>query len=235
MPREVIFIHSDGHAPCLHPDNLAFVKAILRKYGPFSRVVHIGDEIDNHAISFHDHDPDLPSHGDELGKAIEQLKPYYDLFPRVDILHSNHGSLLLRRGVAHGISRRAFVTEAALISAPKGWKWHDELTLDLVSGQWVYFNHGISSNGLLLTERMGMNTVQGHYHTKFSIQYTSNPHNLHWSMQVGCSFDPHHKAARYSKLNAGRPIIGHGLIINGQPKLLPMLLNRRGRWVGRVP
>ena len=45
---------------------MAFLRALKKKYKGFDLVVGIGDEIDQHAISMHDSDPDLPSAGDEL-------------------------------------------------------------------------------------------------------------------------------------------------------------------------
>ena len=82
---------------------------------------------------------------------------------------------------------------------------------------------------------MGMCTAQGHYHTKFAIQYHSNPNHLLWALQVGCCFDPEYKAFAHAKKFKGRPVYGHAITINGLPKLLPMLLNKRGRWIGVVP
>ena len=53
-----ILIISDTHIPYHHKDVIAFLKGIKKKYKP-DRIIHIGDEIDSHAISFHDSDPDL--------------------------------------------------------------------------------------------------------------------------------------------------------------------------------
>ena len=43
------------------------------------------------------------------------------------------------------------------------------------------------------------------------------------------------KEKLYNKLQKARPIMGHGIIINGQPRLLPMVLNKKHRWIGVVP
>ena len=60
-----ILIISDTHIPYHHKDLFPFLKAIKKLYKP-TKIVHIGDEVDKHALSFHDSDPDLPSAGDEL-------------------------------------------------------------------------------------------------------------------------------------------------------------------------
>ena len=80
-----------------------------------------------------------------------------------------------------------------------------------------------------------MNVVQGHYHTKFNIQYWGNPQALHWGLQVGCLIDKDSLAYEYNKLFKDRPIIGTGIIIEGLPYLLPMVLNKGGRWNKVVP
>jgi hypothetical protein len=235
--NQVVYIWSDPHAPCIHRDHLAFAKEIKKKYGPFDKVICVGDEVDNHAISFHydTRDPDLYAHGDELALAIDNLRPYYSVFKEVDLLDSNHGSLVYRRGMASGLSRRVLRDPGEVLEAPKGWKWHQHLLLPIRGGKKLYAHHGMKKNGLALAKDMGCCVVQGHFHTIFSIEYTSSPANLNFSMQVGCSFDDHHRAFRYNKLTKNRPIVGDGIIINGLPKLLPMVLDSKHRWTGEVP
>ncbi len=53
-----------------------------------------------------------------------------------------------------------------------------------------------------------MNTVQGHYHTKFSIGYYSNPDALIWGMQVGCLIHQKSMAFDYAKNFKSRFIVG---------------------------
>ncbi len=74
----------------------------------------------------------------------------------------------------------------------------------------------------------------GHYHTEFRIDYVSNPDNLLWSMQVGCMIDKKSLAFAYDKLNLMRPVIGTGVIVDSKPELIPMLLDKRGRWTGKL-
>jgi G:T/U-mismatch repair DNA glycosylase len=71
---------------------------------------------------------------------------------------------------------------------------------------------------------MACNVVQGHFHSKFAIQFWSNPNNLFWSMQAGCLIDDKSMAMAYNKLTLERPIIGTGLIINSMPILEAMPL-----------
>lgn len=225
---------SDLHFPYIHKDWLLFLKAIKKEY-PIDRVVLLGDEIDHHAMSFHDSDVDLLSAGDELITARKQIKHLMDLFPIADILESNHGSMAYRKGKSHGIPRHYLRSYNEVLEAPDTWKWHPELVIKLPNGQDCYFHHGRGSNVLKVSQEMSMNVVQGHYHSKFVIDYWSNPNNLYWGMNVGCMIDDNSLAFAYNKNTVKRPIIGHGLIIEGQPKLLPMIKNKQGRWTGFIP
>ena len=99
----ILFI-SDMHIPYHHPDTITFLKHLKEKYNP-TRVICLGDEVDGHALSYHDHDPDLPSAGDELRKALPIIKQVHDIFPVMDIIESNHGSLIWRKAKTNGIPK----------------------------------------------------------------------------------------------------------------------------------
>ena len=215
------------HLPWAHPDTLEFFQAIKEEYEP-DQVISVGDELDKHAMSFHDSDPDLLSAGSELELAIEMLQPIYELFPKVELVESNHGSMVYRKGKHHGIPRKYLRDYGEVIEAPEGWRWHDNLYIDLPNKQQLFITHGIKKNGLKLAQSMGCNVIQGHYHTEFNIQYASSPTQLYWSMQVGCMIDDKSLAFHYNKTTAIRPIIGCGIVLNGQPMLIPMILNSKG-------
>ena len=231
MNKRILDI-SDTHAPFHHPDTLRFLKAIKEKYNP-DRVIHIGDEIDNHAMSYHDSDPDCFSAGDELKKARDVVWAMEEIYPKVDVIESNHGSLWYRKAKTHGIPREAIKTYEEILETKK-WKWHYDLTLKLPNGQPCYFHHGKSANCLLASQKLGMSFVQGHYHGRFSINYWGNTERLNWALQVGCLIDDHALAFEYNKTTMDRPVIGCGIIIDSQPHLLPLVMKSNGRWNGRL-
>lgn len=228
-----ILVISDTHFPYQHPDTVSFLKELKSVYKP-ERVVHIGDEVDYHAISFHPSDPDLLSPSDELQSAIEKLKPVYKLFPSVDIVESNHGSLVYRKGKVHGLPRHLFKSYGEILNAPKDWKWHFDLTLTMSNNSQVYFTHGKTSAAAKLSQTMGMCTVQGHYHERMEVIYWANPVGLFWDLRVGCLAHDKSLAFNYNNTNLKRPINGTAVIINGHPRLQPMVLDRHGRWIGKL-
>lgn len=233
MSNKSILIISDLHCPYQHPDTVAFLKAIKNKYKP-TRVILSGDEVDYHAISFHDSDPDLDSPGVELEKAIKALTPLYKLFPVAEVLESNHGSLVFRKALATGLSKAFFKSPGEIIRAPKKWSWHFDITVKLPNGTSCYFHHSKGANVKKNSQALGMSFVQGHHHESFELCYWGNPNMLLFGMTVGCLVDNKSLAMAYNKNNLKRPVIGCGVIIDSIPMLIPMVLNKQGRWIGRL-
>lgn len=232
MTHRCILVISDFHAPYNHPDAVAFLRAIKKKYRP-DKVVCIGDEIDGHAISFHEHNPDLPSAGDELKAAVKTLKKLYKMFPKCTVVESNHGSLVLRKAIAHGLPKAVLRSYNEILEAPRGWAWVDDTIVNTPTGL-VYFCHGKSAVAGGLAKLYGMSCVQGHYHERSQIHYISTPEKLMFDVHTGCLADDNSLALQYNKINPKRPIISVVIIVEGVPQLIPMLLNRRGRWVGKL-
>jgi predicted MPP superfamily phosphohydrolase len=229
-----VLVIPDMHMPFCHPDTWKFLAAVKRKYKP-DRVVCLGDEVDGHALSYHESDPDLDSAGPELEKAIRFLRPLYKLFPRVDVLESNHGSLVYRKAKSAGIPRRALKSYRDTLDAPRGWVWHFDLTIQLSNGQLVYFHHGKTKAHGKLSQRQSMCAVQGHFHSEFHVTYWANPVALFWDAHAGCLFDHKSLAAAYGQNCLEKGVVGCLVILAGHPHLVPMPLKRNGRWTGDIP
>jgi hypothetical protein len=225
-----ILVISDMHIPYHHAQTLDFLAYLKKKYNP-TRIICMGDELDSHSLSYHESDPDLPSAGDEIRRALPVLQDVYKLFPKMDVLESNHGSLVYRKAKTHGIPVHYLKSYADMLGVDAGtWKWHYDLTITLPNGQQCYFHHGKSADVIKLSQQMGMNAVQGHYHNSFKIDFWGNPTGLYWGMQTGCLIDNSARAFAYNNVNIKRPIIGTGLIIDSIPVLEPMILDNDGKW-----
>lgn len=232
MKAKSILVLSDMHHPYSHPDTLKFLKAVKSKYRPDS-VVCIGDEVDFHALSYHESNPDLDSAGTELAKAIKALKPIYKLFPKCTVIESNHGSMILRKALSGGIPSKAIRGYNDVLDAPRGWRWVFDTIIDTAMGP-VYFCHGKSGTPGRLASQYGMSTVQGHFHEKSQISYISTPEKLMFDAHTGCLADDKSLALGYNKVNPKRPIVSLLVIENGVPHLVPMVLLKGGRWNGKL-
>jgi len=83
-------------------------------------------------------------------------------------------------------------------------------------------------------QMMSASVVQGHYHTQSNIEYVGNDFHLNWGMSVGCLVDKKSMAMAYMKVNMAKPILSCGIITNGVPSIVPMLLRKDGSWDGKV-
>ena len=227
-----ILVISDMHLPYQHKDAIRFLAEIKKEFKP-DRVINIGDLLDFHAISMHTHDPDLASAGHELTMARKYVKELESIYPQVTEVDSNHSSLVYRRAIKYGMSRE-FLREYGEFLGTKKWRWVDDLTLTMSNGQRCFFTHGRSADVLKVSQTMGMSAVQGHYHTKFVVSYWANPDNLFFAMNVGCLINQKSLSMNYAKNFRTRFILGCGIILDGIPRLLPMVLNDKGDWIKKI-
>jgi hypothetical protein len=228
----VILCWPDTHIPFEHQDAFSFLSVVKNKYRP-NIVVCLGDFEDFHGISMHDHDPDGLSPGDELTLLKKRAKEYFKLFPEVFMCTSNHGSLPFRRAFKFGMPSQLLKSYKDILEAPDGWIWADHWTFD-----GIMFEHGDPFSGrdaaIKAAEQNMMSTVIGHIHSFAGIQYSANSKHLIFGFNVGCLIDKDKYAFAYAKKNKRKPILGCGIIINGIPTFIPMLLNSKGRWIGKI-
>ncbi len=223
----ILFI-SDMHIPYHHTGLLPFLAKLKLKYNP-TRVICLGDELDKHALSFHDNDPDLYSAGHELKASLPVIAELYAMFPEMDIIESNHGSLVLRKAKHHGIPQQYIKSYNDVLQVGDGWVWHKDMTLILpetatLPEQQVYIHHGKSAEAIKTSQAMSMSHVCGHFHESFGIKYWANPNGLFFAINSACQIDDRSYAFAYNNVNLKRPIIGTSLIIDGVPLLEAMPL-----------
>ena len=231
--NNVILFISDLHAPYHHKDSIAFLAKIKETYKP-TRIVNVGDEVDYHALSFHDSDPDLDSAGVELIRAQATIQQLEKIFPVMDLIHSNHGSMVYRRGKAAGMPRHVLKPYNEVLGVGDGWVWHRHLTIDLPDSAPIYVCHGSRKNSEVYAKQLGCNVVQGHYHEDFRLGFYNSPRGIIWGMNIGCLIDDEELAFEYNKVNPLRPILGSALVVNGIPRLIPMNVDSKGNWDGKV-
>lgn len=231
MDNSLILVIPDLHFPYCHPDSLDFLYKIKKLIKP-TRIICLGDELDFHALSFHDHDPDLDSSGKELVKALGCIDTLKELFPVMDLIESNHGSMAYRKAKFHGMPRHLIKSYNDVLGVNNDWRWHDSLTVDLPNGKKCKFIHGISSNVLSASQQYGMSLVQGHYHSQFDLRYWNGGDGLNFAITAGCLIDDRSMAFAYNKNQVKRPIMGIVLIENSIPQLVPMIVDKDNRWIG---
>lgn len=231
-----ILVIPDQHAPYHHPDMIPFLVAVRESFDP-DLVVNLGDELDHHALSFHDSDPNLDSAGAELERAKVVMRELHDEFPDMLICHSNHGSMHFRRAKAHGIPVQMVKGYREILfpdrKRGKGWNWAYAWRVETPLGT-VMFKHQASGTILADAAHNACNLVVGHQHGNYSVEYSASSAHLYWGMYCGCLIDKDSYAFAYGKHSLRKPVIGCAVILEGRPMLIPMVLGADGRWVGSL-
>lgn len=229
-----ILVIPDMHAPYQHQDTMRFLRAVRDAFSP-DLVVNLGDELDHHALSFHDSDPNLDSAGMELERAKKVMHELHAEFPQMLICHSNHGSMHYRRSKAHGIPVQMIRKYRDILfpgGEGRGWSWAFGWRVDTAAGP-VLFRHQ-SANILGDAAHEGANLMVGHSHGNYSVQYSASSHALYWGAYGGCLIDKDSMAFAYGKHTSKKPIVGCTVILDGKPMLIPMVLTRKGRWTNKL-
>ena len=226
-------IISDTHFPYHHPDTFEFLAYAAEAYG-CEEFKHTGDMVDNHSASYHEIEYGTMSAQEEHEKACEAVQTLSALFPKMDVVIGNHGKLSYRKAKTAGIPEDHLKDYNTLYDVD--WDWRDHF----------YFPVTGEDDKCLLVHTMGANTlsnarshshhsIQGHHHGRFGIEYFADTNVLRWSMTCGCLVDPESPAFNYAKgATLNRPIIGCGAIIEDEAVLIPMWLDKGGRWNGNI-
>lgn len=207
-----VLVISDTHIPFEHKDYLSFCKDVYREHG-CETVVHIGDLVDNHAISYHDHDPNGMSAGDEYALTLKKVRMWTAVFPRVKLCKGNHDLLLERRAMTHGLPRQMIKTFKEMWELPKGWSYEYSYTIDGVK-----YEHGLNRSGQYAHIRAAQSnmqsTVMGHLHSNAGVGWSANDLKIVFGMAVGSGIDRDTYAFAYGSSFVHKPIIGCGVVTN---------------------
>jgi predicted phosphodiesterase len=230
--KETVLVIPDTQLPFDHVDSIEFLRAVKEYIKP-TKIVHIGDYFDLHALSQYDHDPDGFSAGDELKAALKRAEEYYKLFPKCHLIAGNHDVRVYKRALSVGIPSAFLKGYLEWMKAPQGWSVHDKLEIDS-----VLYIHGEGFSGssahLTAATKHMQSIVMGHLHSHAGIAYIASHKALCFGMNVGCLINTKSYAFAYGKTMPNKPILGCGVVKKGVPMLIPMLLNKNGRWVGKI-
>jgi len=205
-----VLVIGDTHLPFVHPEYLAFCKRIEQAF-KCTKVVHIGDLVDNHAISYHDHDPNGRSPLDEMYLADSMLKDWYKAFPNVSMCLGNHDRLVDRKSKTVGLPSRVFQPFRKIWELPNGWTDDFEF---IIGG--VKYLHGTGYSGSLAHIQAAhdhrMSCVMGHLHSIVGIEYLANSKDIIFGMSVGCGIDRKAYAFEYGREHKRKPILSCGVV-----------------------
>jgi len=229
--KNILFI-SDTHFPYQHPDTFRFLRALHKKY-KFKIIKHTGDMVDNHAGNYHELEYGVLSAKDEHDQAKKCVQKLSKMFPDMTVIIGNHGSMSYRKAKTAGIPEDHLKSYNAMYDV--NWNWVDKDYFKVDKYSKCLLVHSMGANTLSNARNHSHHSAQGHHHGKFGIEYFGDTEVLRWSMTCGCLIDPSHPAFNYGAMaTLNRPILGCGGVINNEPRLFRMQLDKNGRWDGVV-
>ena len=220
--KENILVFSCTHLPYEKPGYLEFLKETQKRFN-CKTVVSCGDLIDNHGLSFHDHDVNHMSAGQEIDMVKEKVDEWAEAFPNLHITIGNHDALPYRQALSSGLPMHLFKDLNEIYGTPKTWKWAEKILIDD-----ILFIHGTGKGGenigkSFMTENR-RSVVVGHLHTVFSCGYSVSDFDRLFYMSVGCGVDDKAYSMAYAKFNGKKPAIGCGVILQDGGVQIPLLV-----------
>ena len=208
--QEVVGVIGDTHFPFAHPNYINFLEDTFKKHR-VTKIIHIGDICDNHAISRWQKEADSYGACQEFDLALRDVEIYTRAFPNVTLLLGNHCRIPERQAATLGIPSQYLKGTKELWKLPKGWDVDEQVILNDVK-----YEHGIGSTGVNGAANNAvasmMSTVIGHQHSFGGVQYRSNSKHLIFGMNVGCGIDIDAYAFRYGRYAKHRPTLGCGIV-----------------------
>lgn len=208
--KDHVLVVGDTHLPFIKKGYLDFCLEIKHRC-KCDTVVHIGDLVDNHAISYHETDPNGWSPADEMSEVDKYLKDWFKAFPKLSLCRGNHDSLVDRKGRTSGLPERVFRRFRDIWGLPKGWVDDFEFQIDGVryihgtgwGGKYPHINAAYDSR---------QSVVVGHSHSVCGVDYLANSRDCVFGMSVGSGIDRKSYAMAYGKDFRRKPILGCGVV-----------------------
>lgn len=215
-----VLVIGDTHFPAVLDGYLQFVKDVKKEY-KCDKVIHIGDVIDHHCISFHTKHPDHPGAVSEYNQAMECIKEWKASFKNMVVTIGNHDDRVRRLAGDAGIPD--FYIRSFNEIYNTSWHWVKNHTVDN-----VFYYHGVGGGGLYpafnTAKGMGISVVAGHHHSCAGINWQVSPMHSLFGMNVGCGVDRKHLAMKYGEDHIKKPVISCGVVIDGKPYMEMMSL-----------
>ena len=209
-----VLVIGDSHEPACHPMYLRFCQDLYESWD-CNRVVHIGDLVDWHSISFHSKHPELPGPKDEFELAFSRIEKWKKIFPKLDLCIGNHDRRPSRLAEAAAVPEFLIRDYKTIWETPT-WNWVYETFID-----GVYYYHGEGCGGIHPAYNRAKvsagSVVIGHIHSAAGVKWVADPHTRRFGMDVGTGIDIDMLQFAYGKHFAARPILSAGIVIDGVP------------------
>lgn len=209
---EVVGVIGDCHFPFVHPNYIHFLEDAFRQHR-VTKIVHVGDLVDNHAISRHLTETEAVDATREFELAKAQVEIYTRAFPEVSLCMGNHDLIHERQAATLGIPKQFIKGFSELWELPKKWTVDEQFIIND-----VLYEHGINWVGKTGALDKAVNAMQscciGHSHSNGGCNYKSNSNSLIFGLNVGCGVSVNAYAFAYGKYSKNRETLGCGIVFD---------------------
>ena len=210
MHKDNILVIGDTHIPFEIDGYLEFCLSIQKRV-KCGTVVHIGDLVDNNAISYHEYNPNGKSPLDEMIESDNHLKDWFKAFPKVKVVLGNHDRLCQRKAITFGLPERCFKSFREIWGLPEDWETDFYYEIDGVK-----YTHGTGLSGdnahIKAASQNRQSTVIGHVHHVGAVNYLVSERDRIFGMNVGCVINRKAYAFNYGRDFNKKPVIGCGVV-----------------------
>jgi len=208
--KDNILIIGDTHIPFELPNYLHFCLSI-RDRVKCGTIVHIGDLVDNHALSYHEHNPNGKSPLDEIREAREHLEIWFKEIPNLFLCLGNHDRLVDRKGMTFGLPVEVLRPFREIWKLPSGWV--DDFSFEIDG---VRYQHGTKLSGdyahIKAAQQNRQSTAIGHTHSTGAINYLVSEKDRIFGMNVGCGINRKAYTFEYGREFVKKPVIACGVV-----------------------
>lgn len=215
-----ILVIGDTHLPCARLGYLDFCK-YLKRHERCNTVIHIGDVVDEHAVSpSHLALPDAPGAREEVAETKDAVHDWYDAFPNTKVCIGNHDERPYRAAAMMHIGQDRMRTLNEVWGTPR-WQWEYDYVVD-----GILFTHRTNNGGQCpafnAMRQRAMSVVLGHHHSCSGVRTMANHERRLFGVDVGAGCDDNSIQFRYFRAAQARSVISAAVIIDGYPQVYVM-------------
>jgi len=212
-------IIGDSHEPVSRVGYLDFCTDTFQEYH-CDTIVHVGDVVDWHGISFHARQPECPGVKDEFQLAYDCVQKWKKRFPVLKWCIGNHDERPARLARTVNIPEFMLKPYNEIWDVPE-WEYDFEFIIDD-----VLYKHGTGTSGVHpawnLMNKSKMSVVMGHCHSRAGVKWSVNPRARFFAVDTGCGVDDRTFQFAYGRHYAERSVLSCAVIDDGQPISIAM-------------
>jgi hypothetical protein len=175
----------------------------------------MGDLVDLHSVSYHEHNPNGMSPKEEIEAAKKKITQWAKAFPKLLICKGNHDILFDRKAITCGMPEVAIRKYSEIFDLPDSWEFEWK---HYING--VTYEHGTGYGGknahVQAATGNRKSTVIGHVHATSGVDFLANDTSLIFGMATGCGIDRMRYAFWYGKDFKNKPVISCGVVVDGR-------------------